>query len=426
MAGQRLVSPEIEFGCDPEFFFEKDGVIIGAEKVLPKSGKIASTQMGGCEIVLDGVQAELHVQNSSCRANLSNYMQFAFKALRTHLSKMPEVKAVFKGVVELDQRTLEGLSEKSRILGCAPSLNRYDQEAIVGVDGATYMKRSAGGHIHLGLGAPADYRGKPNPMHAHRERLIPLLDILLGNTCVLIDRDPFAAERRKVYGRAGEYRLPAYGIEYRTLSNFWLRSYQLMSFVTGMARIAGSVLYTTIMDESAWMVRNYGKRKWDAEGKLLSLVDMEKVIFAINTNDLALAQENFDAIRPFIAEHGTAGYGTLSSTNLSAFDYFCKMVQEHGLEAWFSQDPLDHWCEKAEGHGSGWETFLSTTVSHAMKRAKREEKGLTKCQHCGRVRRNPNGHHCFCGNVWPCIYDTTPHPHIQTPNPIVNGAEINI
>ena len=71
---------------------------------------------------------------------------------------------------------------------------------------------------------------------------VKILDIVVGNTCVIMDRAPSQVERRKVYGRAGEYRLPAHGIEYRTLSNFWLRSYQLTHLVFSLARFAINIL----------------------------------------------------------------------------------------------------------------------------------------------------------------------------------------
>jgi hypothetical protein len=42
--------------------------------------------------------------------------------------------------------------------------------------------------------------------------------------------------RRVFYGRAGEYRLPTYGIEYRVLSNFWLCAPPIAHLVLDLAR----------------------------------------------------------------------------------------------------------------------------------------------------------------------------------------------
>ena len=54
-----------------------------------------------------------------------------------------------------------------------------------------------------------------------------MCDILLGLPSVLLDPD----ERRKqLYGKAGAMRFKKYGAEYRTLSNFWLFSDDLIEW----------------------------------------------------------------------------------------------------------------------------------------------------------------------------------------------------
>src|SRR3990167_11232915 len=226
-------------GCDPEFFFTREGKIIGAERVIPEEG-LQSTYSAYSKLkalVLDGVQVELHTSPGSCREGQASQISHAFRVLRDHLKTMENVQTSFEGVVTVPRHELNTLSEKSKILGCASSLNYYDKRAMVGIKNpATYQKRSAGGHIHLGSLAPQVFKV--------RERLVPLLYILLGNQCVLIDRDPNAALRRKHYGRAGEYRLPKYGLEYRTLSNFWLRSYPLFSLVMGLTKLSASIWRT--------------------------------------------------------------------------------------------------------------------------------------------------------------------------------------
>lgn len=345
-------------GCDPEFFFERGGQVIGAEKVLTPDRKIVSTSFGyngpsgstAEKFVLDGVQVELNPRPNTCRANLGNEIAAAFRALRVHLKDMGDVKASFKTVVEVSQVELDSLSDKAKVFGCAESLNTYDKKACVGVDASTYLKRSAGGHIHLGFSGD-------QLMMAARERLVPILDAFVGNTCVLIDRDPEQAERRKVYGRAGEYRLPKHGLEYRTLSNFWLRAYPLMSMVMGLSRQACGILYTTVLgEEGEFAAQKFAG--WDAAGALLSCVDLEKVRIAINTNDRDLALENFEGVKRFITNHVGQSYTGIGVGNLSAFELMVNRVHQEGIEAYFPVDPMTHWCRLANGHGHGFESFL--------------------------------------------------------------------
>jgi hypothetical protein len=181
-----------------------------------------------------------------------------------------------------------------------------------------------------------------------------MLDIMMGNTCVLIDRSPNAALRRRVYGQAGEYRLPKWGLEYRTLSNFWLHAYPLMSLVTGLCRMAVGVIQASKSDDEK-----------SPEEILIKSLNMKKVIRAINKNDLGLAQENWEVVRKFINEHilGDAHFGSgLYPRNLEDFEWFAKKIQEGGLQYWWDHDPLEHWTTKPEGHNTGWEVYCATTV----------------------------------------------------------------
>jgi hypothetical protein len=178
------------------------------------------------------------------------------------------------------------------------------------------------------------------------DKVIPVLDIIVGNTCVLIDRDPGNIERRKVYGRAGEYRVPTHGLEYRTLSNFWLRSYQTMSFVLALTRFGVSIANSP-----------------EAREKLMSLVNMEDIQDAINNNDAKLAQKNFNKIKKFISGRFDNGYsGPLSGNHLAQFEFFV----EKGLDHWFKEDIMQHWLHHNYRERYGWENFLMFTVAPQM------------------------------------------------------------
>lgn len=339
-------------GCDPEFFFvRKGGEVIGSEKVLKTP--VAS---GAAKFVMDGVQVELNPCPHSCREGLGGEISLAFRALKLHLEKAGDIEASFTTVVEVDKKELDTLSDRAKVFGCAPSLNAYGRAPSVTLDAEKYRKRSAGGHIHLGISTAA-YPW----MKGTLPRLVPLLDIFLGNTCVLLDRDPEAIERRRVYGRAGEHRLPAHGLEYRTLSNFWLRSYQLTSFVMGVARQTTNIfahgLYYT---QPNVPVYDATTKAWSPEEEILSLVDLRKVEEAINTNNLPLAQENWEVVKKFLAAHAhNFSYGLMPSC-FKNFDRFAARVQAEGLERVFPENPIDHWATlNNTGQARGWERFIA-------------------------------------------------------------------
>lgn len=326
------VPMNISFGGDPEAFFERGGKIVGSERVLTEQGlKFGFVT----NVVRDGVQFELNPGNGPSPFSFGSALGKAFRDLRTHLIAFPDVKINWRTLVEVQRDELDALSENSRILGCQPSLNIYGKKEIT-VDPKTYQKRSAGGHFHFGLGSTAIMDSFA--LEDYRHRLIPHLDIFVGNQGVMLDRDPNAAERRENYGRAGEYRLPPYGVEYRVLSNFWLRHYTLYDLMAGMARIAIAVLDQSLRGDTI-------------EQELVELVDKNGTIDnfadAINNNDYDLAKKNFqEVVRPFLVKHlPHVSPFPLASYNMDSFLTFCEGVKDHGLEYFFPKNPIDYWAD---------------------------------------------------------------------------------
>ena len=358
MFKQTLFVPRITFGCDPEIFLTKNGAVIGSERILPEEGIVYDVQdnttvVGGepsGRIIIDGVQAELNPRPNTCRANLSKELRWCFAGLANKLAT-EGVEINFSNTVEVAKEELDSLSERSRTFGCAPSFNAYNAKAVIGVDPKEYRLRSAGGHLHLGTGSSTKFADLLKQKDGDK-RLVRMFDIIVGNTCVLIDRADGNAERRKVYGRAGEYRLPSYGIEYRTLSNFWLQSYQLMSLAFGLARQAVAICA-------------YSTPENDYESAILALVNMDDIERAINTNDFELAYANFAKIRDTLIAMtpATGDEFPIHREIIGAFEHFIK----RGSGYFFKQNPLQHWIELPDGHGTGWEAFLRTTVTEDMK-----------------------------------------------------------
>lgn len=341
----------IYFGADPEFFFSKDGEVVGAEKILPKDGVseiVGWKDSSGKEpiygkplIVIDGVQAEFNVVPATCRQTFSENLSTCFKKLDAQM-KDKGVTANFAQTVDVTEKEMKSLDKKSQQFGCAPSENAYERTKISIKDASKYMKRSAGGHIHIGK-----YGGRKeiDEVFKNAAHTVKLLDIIVGNTCVLLDRDEGNVERRKVYGRAGEYRLPKHGIEYRTLSNFWLRSYPTVSFVLSLTRFAMNVAADKKVSE-----------------EILSRVQMHRVEKAINTNDFALAHENFTLIKDILKDIAPEDGPTypLQGRHMEQFEYF----MEKGLDVWFKNDIMTHWINHNYRLGHlGWEEFLGRTVA---------------------------------------------------------------
>ena len=360
------------FGSDPEFFFTTNGQVVGSEKIIPPAGILT----GNSKFVIDGVQAELNPSPNTCRANFGNEISRCFRELYNKLkAEGKNVEVSFNPLVNITQEEMDSLSEKSRQFGCAPSLNAYTgAESKIKVDAAKYLCRSAGGHIHIGHNSS----GPLLKILHDVQKIVPFLDLMVGNTCVLIDRDESNVERRRVYGRCGEFRTKPYGLEYRTLSNFWLRSYQLMSLVLGITRFAVNVVWQSDQD------------KTDYVQEFMSKVKTYRVKRAINRNDFDLAMENFERIRPLWEEAtsicqnlGSESTFSISCVTMHEFLYFVSKIKESGLEYWFKDSPLQHWTKLPDGHHCGWESFSMGKVREEMiQKGLAKSKNVTK-EHCG-------------------------------------------
>jgi hypothetical protein len=91
--------------------------------------------------------------------------------------------------------------------GCDPDFNIWVRKQNIAPDFRATPLRSAAGHIHIGG-------------DMDREKMVKAMDLFAGIPSVLMDEDTL---RKSLFGKAGCFRHKPYGVEYRTLSNFWLK-----------------------------------------------------------------------------------------------------------------------------------------------------------------------------------------------------------
>jgi hypothetical protein len=312
------------FGTDPEAFLSKNGAIVGSEKLIPEKG--IRTYAG--KVVRDGVQFELNPVSSNSIQELGSNIGHLLQHVAKRANKL-KLSLNFDGLVEVSRKELDSLSPGSRVLGCMPSYNVYEERPIT-VNPVLYRKRSAGGHIHNGIRHPL--------LMQERRRMVPYYDIFVGTGTVLLDRDPGAVERRENYGRAGECRFPDHGLEYRTTSNFWLRNYALMSFTFGMAAIAYEVAFQCLGGNNA------------LQNSLQKAVNIKRIVQAIDDNDFDLALRNFKKLVPFLKRNLPAAGYPLNPKNLDNFIGFAQDVNARSIEEYFpTEDIVENWQRERIG-----------------------------------------------------------------------------
>lgn len=99
--------------------------------------------------------------------------------------------------------------------------------------------RSAGFHLHVG------YEGHNIDTSL---TILKYVDAFVGLPSILYDTD---AERRKLYGKAGCFRLQPYGFEYRTLSSYWIGNESRLKFIWKQ------LMYALYAFERGWSLPNF-------------------------------------------------------------------------------------------------------------------------------------------------------------------------
>lgn len=265
-------------GTDPEIFaVDGKGQVLPAWEFLPdKPHAIALKKKfldtdGDPYIPMfwDGVQAEFCPQGRACLETLHDHIRLGLmrilKSVRTKYGK--EANLTLQNTVQLTDEIVKTAKEDYLRFRCSPSMNIYHDPGSIPPDHHEYRYRFAGGHIHIG------FRAKLTAPII--EEIVKALDNVLAIASVSMAAGIDTAERRKMYGRAGEFRLPPHGIEYRVLSNFWLSHPAISNLIFELTRqtvkFAMSGLFRTCWASNRDVVRD-----------------------VINNNDVAAARKILD------------------------------------------------------------------------------------------------------------------------------------
>ena len=204
-----------KMGCDPEIFVEdKDGMLIPAFNFLG-SKKDPTLKYGNHNksIYWDGFAAEMEVNPDTCLAWVGDNIQCGLKELINKAqATYPGARLSYDVRKDLTPNNIMDAKPEHLEFGCMLSYNVYGDEQL-NVTGDSVPFRTVGGHIHFGCGVLSKEQ---------IFNIVKALDAILGVACTALFAGYDDPNRRELYGRAGEYRLPPHGLEYRTLSNCWM------------------------------------------------------------------------------------------------------------------------------------------------------------------------------------------------------------
>lgn len=213
------IPSSIQLGADPEcFFVDKANHPVSAEGLLggTKENPKPFGNIPGFAIQEDGVAAEFNIPPAQTAVQFSQNISISMTYLR-HIAK--EKKLRIKIVPELSFDDAAVNTPQTRRVGCVADFNAWSAE-MKSVPHRLERIRTGGGHIHIGfLWQDEFYKGQ---ITLDTILLFArMCDLFLTIPSLLVTRP---SNRRKFYGAAGSIRPKAYGFEYRSLDNFWLRS----------------------------------------------------------------------------------------------------------------------------------------------------------------------------------------------------------
>lgn len=250
----------ITIGADPEVFlvaadnperFMSGINLIGGTKYMPLQCE------KGITIQEDNVAAEFATMPVNNVSDFIDQIQSGISILKQTIKEHNlDVVIVSSALFEEDQL----LHPVAQVFGCDPDFNVWTKSINKPADIEIAKNlRSCGGHIHVGY-------DKPNDKDSFN--LLKAMDLFLGVPSVYLDGD---LRRKSLYGKAGCFRLKPYGVEYRTLSNFWLKDNELIKWAWEQTHKAISF----VNDDQSYLLDNF----------------QDDIVNAINTNDKTIADK---------------------------------------------------------------------------------------------------------------------------------------
>ncbi len=199
-------------GADPEFFLEMEGKFISAINKVGGSKDHPEPIGNGCAVQEDNVAVEFCIPPSDNAKAFYNSIMYSLSQIK---ERIPEFTFSKVASAEFDDNELA--HPRAMEFGCEPDFNAWTGRKNPRPHAPNHKLRSAGGHVHVG-----------DVTDLNKRQLIQAMDLFHGVPSVKLDPDTV---RRKLYGKAGAFRPKTYGVEYRTLSNFWIWDKGLVDWV---------------------------------------------------------------------------------------------------------------------------------------------------------------------------------------------------
>lgn len=215
---------DIKIGADPELFVKKKGrKSFASAHGLVQGTKDNPFKVDCGAVQVDGMALEFNIDPASSEVEFRNNIQTVTNILR---EMVPEYDLIPTPTADFSPKLIAAQPEEALELGCDPDFDAWNNGAINPKPNGKVNFRTGAGHIHIGWTDGVDIN---HPEHLEAcQMVVKQLDWSIGILSTMFDKDE---RRRSMYGNWGAYRPKPYGVEYRVLSNAWLRHPDLVSWV---------------------------------------------------------------------------------------------------------------------------------------------------------------------------------------------------
>lgn len=240
---------DITIGCDPEFFLfdSTTGKYVSAHGLVPGDKKNPYKLKKGA-VQLDGTAIEFNINPTNDPKEFKENILSVLKEIRAMVPK----KYSFSFVPEVfyeKQYFDEVIPKECLVLGCEPDFSSVTgkMKAIPKFrSGSRYERmRTGAGHIHVGWtsGVQSPHQGS----HFEDTKLVSYQLYRLFCDYYRLQNlwEISMSERNKLYGSEGAFRPKPYGLEFRALSNAWVKYPNIYSFIAGITQSSVFCLYST-------------------------------------------------------------------------------------------------------------------------------------------------------------------------------------
>lgn len=280
----------ISFGSDPEFMLVKDGQYKSAIDVVhgDPENRIC---LQGHQFYFDNVMAECAIKPARSKKKVLENFQECFQIYADMVR--PYQLHVQASQTYCDSELRHPMS---RIVGCEPDFCAYEMAMKEGPKYAIENTgfRSCGGHIHIGHPILAGDGHEP-------WMAVYMLDLVLGVTSLWLDKDHTSLARRGIYGKAGRYRPKSYGIEYRSLGNFWLKSPQLVSLMFDLCKFVVDMIVDERVSEFWTFDEDMFFETQSSSAWTCHMYDAKQLKQGVDCGDKRLVESHYNLVKSILS-----------------------------------------------------------------------------------------------------------------------------